>query len=411
MCWRNVSLIKGLIFAVVYTFITIYMVYNIYFWLMSRDLRKDNVIYEHNSSRYEMKSPLDDLDLYLRMFHKQVGRYDTILVPSLRYFWPGNVSLVIVLDNESAEDHKVGENMSQRYPYPRVAYQEPIDPKIYLNIGHERMQRDFFYPEKFTNKTYVGFIDADTMFVTRVTETLLFEDGKPVVIAFYGKFQHKMWQHSSEKTLAMTGKREVMRCMAYFPVIIKVQHIVELRKYVEAKHNMSFDRIYQSVVTDEYFCQFNIFCQYIWDFHRDEYKFYFQKQQNGLSIQAGRVDQVYYEKHLTPEQKVPKPRASIHYRYHPKHTEGSTYNNIIKNGICFSGGFDLCREKCAHLNRSSLHLELFRFEFTDWSWDTRCIEKQREHYEAVAKIADSVSVDALLKGCHDVGTLPVIKLR
>ncbi|KAK3578707.1 hypothetical protein CHS0354_008565 [Potamilus streckersoni] len=334
------------------------------------------------------------------MFSKQVGRYDTILVASLLYFWPGNVSLVVVLDDESAHDHKVGETLSKRYPYPRVAYQEPINPKIYKNNGHERMQRDFFYPEKFTNKTYVGYIDADTMFVTRVTENLLFEDGKPVVIGFFGMFQNKLWLHASEKTRAMTGQREV-------------QHIVKLRKHLEAKHNMSFDEMFDSVVSNSRFAQFNVFCQYIWDFHREEYKFYFQKRQGGLSqaIQAGQVDQAYYEKYFTPEQMVPKPRASIHYRYHNKFTESSTYKNIIKNGICFSGDFDLCPYKCSHLNRSSLHVELFLFEFNDWSWDKRCIEKQREHYDTVAKKANSETADALLRGCHDVDTLSFANMK
>ena len=122
--------------------------------------------------------------------------------------------------------------------------------------------------------------DTDTMFVSRVVPEMLFVDGKPKVVASYGYIVHIWWQHASEDTFNLFKTKEVMRCMSYFPVIMKVEHIVERRKYLEKLHGMPFDDLLVTVAQDtmKYFGQFNEFCQYIWMFHRDEYVFYLQHQ-------------------------------------------------------------------------------------------------------------------------------------
>ena len=109
-----------------------------------------------------------------------------------------------------------------------------------------------------THKKYVAYIelnDTDTMFVSRVVPEMLFVDGKPKVVASYGYIVHTWWQHASEDTFNLFKTKEVMRCMSYFPVIMKVEHIVELRKYFEKLHGMPFDDLLVTIAQDtmEYF--------------------------------------------------------------------------------------------------------------------------------------------------------------
>ncbi|KAL3873070.1 hypothetical protein ACJMK2_036229 [Sinanodonta woodiana] len=350
---------------------------------------------------------LHDLELYLRMYNRDFKKYYNYLIPSMRYFWPGNVSIVIVLDAENAEDRKLGQILTNKYPYPRVEYQDPIDSRIYHGKGHERMQRDFFYPETKVNKTYVGFLDTDTVFVTRVTPDLLFEDGKPIIIANYGEPGSSFWNRASRTTAKIYKAKEIMRCMSYFPVIIKVEHVVEVRKYLEKLHRKPFDEVFRQF-SGNGISQFNIICQYLWNFHRDEYKFYFHVisstpgKWDGKGSVPERESVEFYKTNFTAAQKVPKTRASIHYRYHPKWEDFNTYRNIVKKGICYSGGFNICPEKCKDFNRTVLQKELFYFEFNDWSWDPRCVDEQKKHYAKVDELRDSESEKALTKGCAEV---------
>ncbi|KAL3856646.1 hypothetical protein ACJMK2_011374 [Sinanodonta woodiana] len=354
----------------------------------------------------------EEFELYLRMNSKFLKQYNDYLLPSLRYFWPQNVSIVVILDEESTQDKELARSLSNRYPYPRIEYQGPIDNGIYHGVGHERMQRDYFYPENNTKKMYVGYLDTDSVFVTRVIPDLLFEDGKPIVIGNYGKRDTDWWSQAAMTTEAIFKSKEVMKCMAYFPVIMKVSHIVELRGYLEKLHNKSFDEIYREF-SDRPIAQFNLMCQYIWMFHKDEYKFYFHlwSYNNGIwqgeDNSPGRQPYEFYLTNVTEEQKVPKPRAAIHYRYHysVNWEQSATLIDVLKTGICYSGGFDLCPDQCKHLNQTALHKQLYFFEYNDWSWDKRCLDEQRKHYAKVAEESNAEANSALKTGCVEVDKL------
>ncbi|KAL3872551.1 hypothetical protein ACJMK2_035774 [Sinanodonta woodiana] len=355
---------------------------------------------------------LPEVDIFLRMYSSGVNYYDGLLIPSLKYFWPGNLSIVVVLDGENQTDRKLGEVLRKQYPFPRVCFQGPANPKIYHGLGHQRMQRDFFYPERFTSKKYVGFIDTDTVFVTRVTRQLLFEEEKPVVIGVYGPAADPFWSESSEITAKIYKTKEVMKCMSYFPVIIKVEHIILLREYLEAIHAKSFDDIFKMYAYLP-ISQFSWMCQYIWMFHREEYKFYFNQRPTkgnltwrGENNSPGRVNHTYYNNVLTPEQRTPKPRTSIHYRYTAQWKKVETLRRFLQIGLCFSGGFDVCVEFCSNVEKNSLQEGLFHFEGSDWRWDDRCLEEQRRHYAVVKTMYTDKTTQAIVRaGCQEVVNL------
>ncbi|KAL3856468.1 hypothetical protein ACJMK2_011222 [Sinanodonta woodiana] len=342
----------------------------VYIFAQTSSLRHNIKHMKDNQAAFE------DLELYRRMSSAFLELYDNVVLPSLKYFWPGNVSIVVVLDQERPQDHELGKTFSKRYPYPRVVYQNPIDPI-------------FFYPEDKITKRYVGFIDTDTVFVTRVIPELLFEEGKPVIIGNYGKYEMPLFaKEESLGTGKMLKSKEIARGMSYFPVIMKVSHIVELRNYVEKLHNKTFDEIFK-ISSNGPYSQFSVMCQYVWNFHRDEYKFYFHFRSynngtwNGEDNPPGREPYTFYQTNVTEEQKMPKPRSSIHLRYHDNWKNPDTLRSVIKTGICFSGGFDICPDQYKHLNRN----------------------QQRKHYALVDDRRNDVTLQALATGCAEVDRL------
>ena len=218
-----------------------------------------------------------DLDVYLRMTSakgKLVNFYDNVLVRSMSYFWPDIESMVVVLDREQSEDKLFGNTAPKTFPFPRVCFMKSVQISGYT--GRDRMQRDMFYPELCTSKKFVAYVDTDTMFVSRVVPDMLFVGSKPKVIGVYGNIADQWYEKVSQATVDLFKTKEVMRCMSYFPVIMKVEHIIELRKYLEKIHGLTFDELLmKKTIQIKHISQFNIMCQYIWMFHRDEYVFTF----------------------------------------------------------------------------------------------------------------------------------------
>ena len=355
----------------------------------------------------------ENMDLYLRMTTNPslVKFYISVFVQSMNYFWPEKYSVVVVLDQEKPEDHVFGDAITQTFPFPRKCFMET--PTVPGYSGFDRMQRDMFYPENCTSKKYVGYVDSDTMFITRVIPEMLFIEDKPIVIGVYGNAFSDLWSIASHSTANIFKTKEVMKCMSYFPVIIKVEHVIKMREYLELLHNMSFEEVLQKLKSTlktgaaTTFSQFNLMCQYVWMFHRNEYVFRLQFQPKlHQVIVSQRQDPAYYDKLVTAEQKFPIARTSVHYKYVPGDwTKQETYRHLLRSGICFSGGFELCPDKCKQYNKSSVRTEMFEFDLINWTWDKRCIEAQNIHYKEAAKYSSSNYSDLIRKACNEVDTL------
>ena len=351
-----------------------------------------------------------DMDIYLRMTSarpKLINFYDNVLVRSMSYFWPDANSMVVVLDRERSEDKRFGNDIQKSFPFPRVCFMESVQTKGYS--GKDRMQRDMFYPERCTSKKFVAYVDTDTMFVSRVVPDMLFVDGKPKVIGVYGYISNSYWGIISKYTVDLFKTKEVMRCMSYFPVIIKVEHMIQLRKYLEKIHGLTFDELLVNMTKKHPFAQFNIMCQFIWLFHRDEYVFYLQFQPNqkpGVSS-ATREDNAYFNNlNLSHNHTHPLARVSLHYKYILEGWKSQEmYIHLFKASICFMGGFKLCPSTCKHYSKDSLRKEMFAFDFLDWTWDSRCMEAQRNHYKELEKYDSPAYMEIIRKACKEVGSL------
>jgi hypothetical protein len=64
--------------------------------------------------------------------------------------------------------------------------------------------------------------------------------------------------------------------MSYWPVIIKTSHLKDMRAYIEKYHgnNMSFNELFYDISGKYPVYQFNLMCAYLYNFKRDEYKWY-----------------------------------------------------------------------------------------------------------------------------------------
>ena len=344
----------------------------------------------------------DDMDLYVRT----TGRspilrvfYNNVLVQSMRYFWPDISSMVVVLDQEKPDDHKYGDTIRNTFPFPRICYMANLTLPGYS--GKDRMQRDLFYANQCTSKRYVAFVDTDALFITRVIPEMLFKDDKPIIIAIYGLDFRADWSRS---TAGIFMSKDVMRCMSYFPVVIKVEHLVQMRAYLENLHNISFDEILQKWNAAR-FAQFNLMCQYLWMFHRSEYDFRFQLQRNRSPL-LNRVDPKIVDNMTTEEQRSPIARVSVHYKYFSfAWKEQDTYRDIFRKSVCFAGGFELCSDKCKLYNKSSLRIEMFEFDRFKWTWDKRCKDAQDRHYKEVAGYYSLEYSEIIRNACSEVDTL------
>ena len=369
----------------------------------------NSVIYKTNTfeiGEEKSMSAYDDMELYLRMTSIAptfVNLYENVLVRSMRYFWPDISSMVVVLDQEKPKDHVFGNLQRNTFPFPRICFMEIISVPGYS--GNDRMQRDMFYPEICTSKKYIAFVDTDTVFITRIVPEMLFADGKPIIIAVYGKEVDPYLVEFGHTTANIFKTKEFMRCMTFFPIVLKVDHIIKARRYIEKIHRMPFDEVFIRMKAERV-SQFNIMCQYIWLFHREEYEFHFQLQVKETKQPTSyRVDTLEMQNNITEKQKWPIARLCNHYKYVDSWTTQEAYRDIFRSSICFVGGFELCPEKCMAYNKTSLRKYMFYFTRNDWSWDSRCQEVQEEHYRRLAKYASEEYSNIILKGCYEVDTL------
>ena len=349
-------------------------------------------------------SAYGDMEVYVRMISTVpliTNFYENILVRSMRYFWPDITSMVVVLDQEKSKDHVFGNIIRNQFPFPRICYMHNFAVPGYS--GKDRMQRDMFYPERCTSKKYVAFVDTDTVFITRIVPEMLFAGGKPIVIGVYGKEIHPLWSQMAHATAFLFKTKEIMRCMTYFPIVLKAEHIVQARLYIEKIHGMPFDEVF---IKAGIISQFNIMCQYIWMFHRQEYDFHFQLQVKETKLPSSyRVDTLEMHKNISEEQRWPIARLCNHYKYVDGWKTQEAYRDLFRSSICFVGGFELCPEKCKAYDKTSLRKYMFYFSKNDWRWDNRCLEVQEEHYRRLARYASDNYSDVIRKGCNEVETL------
>lgn len=328
------------------------------------------------------------------------------------------------------------QNHSTLAKYTRIGFNNP-PPVYYGGGGHNRQQYLMFWADNFTESEFVGFVDTDCFFLTYVDREDVFEeehdngkssssslsstasseskivttnDGnlmsfsinepvkpgesskstpppakkmKPVVIGKSGDPHKKynrdpLWQSITATTYDLLGVLEPMKCMSYFPVIVKTKHMKALREFLEQKYNLPFYEVFQKYILTRRYSQFNIFCAYLFHFHQDDYTWY----ANDLSPEWDFSNSVYGQlanrSAYTSQMRFPKPRIATHARYHAPPIVGAQHVNgmvdILQSGICFSPPFPKPLEwyPCNFFRtdedyRVEVFEEMHRFEWSDFT--------------------------------------------
>lgn len=228
------------------------------------------------------------------------------------------------------------------------------------------------------------------MLTTYVDREDLFEDGKPVVNGRYGDLTANQnggrpgdvwWATVPHSTHSILGILESMRCMSYFPVIVRTQHIREMREYMEQRHGKPFDALFKEFLIGRAYSQFNIMCTYLFDKHRDEYRWYVHDVSPGWDYRnpPPAPGQESDPSKYTAEMRYPKPRIALHSNYRnfkELHFVGSAdeYSVLItlQAGVCFGPPFPKPYRMCNFYNRdeqyrSVVYEEFFKFEMFDWT--------------------------------------------
>ena len=251
--------------------------------------------------------------------------YETLFLRSFLLVWPlklvSNTTLSIIYDFELRNSAALKEMKSTFLSMKHLIFGglnfHPIQPSTYYRNGGDRQQLVMFWADNFTTSEYIGFVDTDTVFLTYIDREDLFENNKPVINGRSMSFDEDGWNLMPSGTYKTLNILEPMRCMSYFPVIIKRIHIIEIREYIMKLHNKSFNDYFYQNLTGTAYSQFNIFCTYLFKYHLNEYQFYIHsvnKTWNGIdpSPYAGQDSNI---SQFTQDMYRPKPRIALHARY------------------------------------------------------------------------------------------------
>lgn len=349
-----------------------------------------------------------DMELFLRMTTSHAPLYEDILLPSLLMFWPKDqLRLIVVLDAENADDVAWRPRLEKQLAAAGMAsykifMEEPSD--VYEGVrtpGHNRMQWGMFWPDKYVTAEYVGFLDTDTLFTTIVHPGALYKNGRPIIFGLVGlppeAFFSIWWQQIGNKTAMLLNKPEVMRAMNYFPVIMKVSHIVEMRSHITKRMGENnFNAAFKAFTKEKFnkegelegtqFSQFNIMANYLFYHKHCEYWFAYQELRPGFRDHVpGQTDCLDYI--LDEVHTMPQVRVAMHWGY-SSDTTPERKNAVAREGYCRSGGtaqFAGC-EAWPKLDNPGVSLQesLFEFEFHNWTWNPLCRRAQIKHYAEVA---------------------------
>eukprot|EP00667_Euglena_gracilis_P003800 EG_transcript_3809 len=320
-----------------------------------------------------------DLHLFLPLFSRHFLLFRDVFWNSTVHFWPlAHLKLTIVADAEDvALQPLLQPFLAGLPPLLRRAIRVVLNPITpFYSHGHDRQQFFMFFADHYCDGEYIGFVDTDCLFVTPVVYSDLFTGGKPVVIGAIGKrlIGDGFWADTPRATHFFLGKPEVARGMNYFPVLLHRSHLAALRTHVEQLHRAPFAEVFQS--NKGAYSQFNIMVTFLWYFHRDEYQWHLEDRRPG----KGPYSVTDFEAiGLQPEHLRPKARVAIHFRYHGGKRRGPT--GLMREGNCRAGW--LPAHSCTKYNVSSIHRDLFVFEYHAWTDVADCTAANAEHYAAV----------------------------
>ena len=216
-------------------------------------------------------------------------RFHCCLFKTLVLFWPPYLGkIVIVLDEEAKKENdvfvsEINEELKKFPGYKIDVKYEPLpsDPNV-LNFdgsrkspGYNRQLWSSFLIDKHTEDPIIAWMDTDAAFVSPVTQSTIFKEGRLRVFG-EASCQYKWgwvesWAQSVERAL---GLPMIADFMIYFPVYVHRDTITRCREFILKRFNTTnfeeaFKRFYH---TDTgYISPVSVILSYAWYCEKNRY--------------------------------------------------------------------------------------------------------------------------------------------
>ena len=326
---------------------------------------------------------LGDLTLFLTLPPTMSGIEECrqFLLPTLRIFWPfqyAQLKIVVVLDGEAKEIDKYAaiirtevENLLPNSTQIIINYNFPT---VKFGRGWDRQQWIMFWADNFTTSDYVGFVDSDAIFVTRILPKDLFQNGKPVVRGLFGKPYDDWWSKVPKASTKAIGKLEPFNCMTYFPVILKTDDLKSIRARIMKQFDnaTNFDTAYEKMMaySGGIYSQFSIMCNFLFNYRQNQYHWTLYerrlKDAQGpfLDTQSGWTSDI--RRHFDKSRW--RPGISAHWSYEKYKKDIGNLNNVVQTGVCNSMPelSSLCGNNTK--NRRLENINDYEWTFEGYNW-------------------------------------------
>ena len=312
-------------------------------------------------------SPFHDLQLFVSAFPGGFPELQNTLIKTLNFLWPSPIRMVIVLDDTVlSETNTTKQDMNQQVhewfqkrPDAQidVAY-NPRSNKTIYGVGWYIQQLIMLWGDNFTNATWIGFMDDDSLVTKAVLEEDLFDShGRPhTIVRFRADGQPRLWHQASNRAYR---QKSFVNAMSYFPVIVKRDHLPGMRQAMLNAHPefSYFDELYLHLLKGKPFSQFFLMFDHVWREHRQEYAWHFDNFPKGINEsdfeKLGILPGTPSDIGVTPEMLQPFPRCVMHGSYMGGKKQGRKWlvRKAMRKAYCNS--LPLLPRHSNHLNESS----------------------------------------------------------
>ena len=307
-----------------------------------------------------------------------VYEFYKIFYSSIIFFWPKDqINLLLIIDDEQQEIEYHKKNLL-KIVGNRTNYTRVVTNKIVYNdiSGHDRQQHIMMWADNFTKSEYIGFVDSDTLFVSRLLPEDLFHFDKPrVQPVFGGPPLNEFWRKTSLSTYLALGFKEKFKGMSYFPVVVKRSHLPFIREHIRKNLNKTtFYEAWRYLLDKKRpYSQFNLMVNVLYQFFHDEYSWHITEETLNWSgpPAEGQVSNISEAGIRKQEIYDPYPRLSIHWSYERLFSQKfASFQEVIQTGHCYGLNSNLLSKYkyCQNINiENDVNLFEWRFETRNFS--------------------------------------------
>ena len=249
------------------------------------------------SSITKVSSIQNNIDTLITLFVRMAGklpdhrtRYYCDLFRTTVLYWPPSFGkTVMVLDEESEQDHVFAEkvtNQTKKY-FPdyqlEVLYESLPKNKATLDFegmrrapGYNRQLWSSFFIDLYSNDSIIAWMDNDAAFFTPVTKSSIFTGTKLRAMGTECTFSYSWVQEWARTTELALGLPYVADFMIYFPVYIYRDTFAHCREHILKRFNTTnfeeaFRKFYKGLISPV-----SVILSYAWYFERDRYDWNFK---------------------------------------------------------------------------------------------------------------------------------------